>query len=122
MSKIVELTCINCPLGCQLTATVENGVVTQVKGNTCARGDKYARQEVVNPVRTVTSSVKVTGGLKPRASVKTVPEIPKSKIFDVMEVIKTIEVKAPVSIGDVIAEGIAGTDSRLVATSNVASL
>ena len=122
MSEIVELTCINCPIGCQLTAALENGVVTSVKGNTCPRGDKYARQEVVNPVRTVTSSVKVNGGAKVRASVKTVPEIPKSKIFDVMEVIKKLEINAPVAIGDVLVEEIAGTSSRLVATSNVASL
>ena len=49
-----ELICIGCPMGCQLTAEVENGVVTSVTGNTCPRGDAYARRECVAPVRTVT--------------------------------------------------------------------
>ena len=44
-----DLTCIGCPLGCQITVTMENGEVTDVKGNTCPRGDKYAREEVTNP-------------------------------------------------------------------------
>ena len=57
-----DLTCIGCPLGCQITVTMENGEVTDVKGNTCPRGDKYAREEVTNPTRVVTSIVKVEGG------------------------------------------------------------
>ena len=32
-----QLTCIGCPMGCQLTATLEGGVVTAVTGNTCIR-------------------------------------------------------------------------------------
>ena len=48
-----DLTCIGCPLGCQITVTMENGEVTDVKGNTCPRGDKYAREEVTNPTRVV---------------------------------------------------------------------
>ena len=34
--------CINCPLGCPLTVTVENGEVKSVTGNTCKRGELYA--------------------------------------------------------------------------------
>ena len=49
-----ELICIGCPMGCHLTAEVENGAVTSVTGNTCPRGDAYARRECVAPVRTVT--------------------------------------------------------------------
>ena len=113
-----ELTCINCPIGCFLTAYLENGEVVKVEGNTCPRGDRYARQEVVNPVRTVTSSVEVIGSEKKRVSVKTVPEIPKDKIFDVMEVIKNKKALHPVKIGDILVERIAGTESKLIATSN----
>ena len=57
-----QLTCIGCPMGCQLTATIENGVVTTVTGNTCKRGDSYARKECVAPARTVTGTVRCTGG------------------------------------------------------------
>ena len=55
--NIRELTCIGCPMGCQLRATLEDGVVTAVTGNTCPRGDAYARKECVHPERTVTAPV-----------------------------------------------------------------
>ena len=66
-----ELTCIGCPLGCQITVTMENGEVKDVAGYTCARGEKYAREEVTNPTRTVTSIVRVEGGNLAAVSVKT---------------------------------------------------
>ena len=65
-----QLTCIGCPMGCQLTATIENGVVTAVTGNTCKRGDSYARKECVAPARTVTGTVRCIGGLAPAQRVK----------------------------------------------------
>ena len=52
-----ELTCIGCPMGCLVTVTLDNGEVKEVTGNTCAKGDIYARKEVVNPTRIVTSTV-----------------------------------------------------------------
>ena len=81
-----DLTCIGCPLGCQITVTMENGEVTDVKGNTCPRGDKYAREEVTNPTRVVTSIVKVEGGNLAAVSVKTKDVIPKGKIFDILDI------------------------------------
>ena len=55
-----ELTCIGCPLGCPLTVTLENRAVQSVQGNTCPRGDAYARKEVTAPTRIVTSTVRAT--------------------------------------------------------------
>ena len=114
-----ELTCIGCPIGCLLTVTLDKGEVTEVKGNTCAKGDIYARKEVVNPTRIVTSTVKITDGDKERVSVKTANDIPKSKIFEVMKDIDAACVKAPVKIGDVLVKDVAGTGVDVIATRNV---
>ena len=113
-----ELICIGCPLGCMLTVEMENGEVVNVTGNTCPRGKTYAEKEVTNPTRIVTSSVKVTGGDRPTVSCKTKSDIPKSKIFDVARALKEVVAVAPVSIGDVLAEDIAGTGVAIVATSH----
>jgi CxxC motif-containing protein len=75
-----ELICINCPLGCALTVTLENGEVTRVTGNTCPRGEAYARKECTNPTRIVTTTVRVEGGRLPVVSVKTASDIPKEKL------------------------------------------
>ena len=119
MDNKIELTCIRCPMGCRVTAQVENGAVVSVKGNTCRRGREYAVTEAVAPVRTVTSTVRATGGVRPVVAVKTVPEVPKEKIFDVMNAIRGVTAAAPLRIGDVLLRGVAGTDSDLVVTADL---
>ena len=113
-----NLTCIGCPLGCALKVTIDGENVT-VTGNTCKRGDVYARKEVTNPTRIVTSTVRVSGGSIDMVSVKTKEDIPKGKIFDCVKALKTVEVAAPVHIGDVIMKDVAGTGVDVVATKNV---
>lgn len=113
-----ELICIGCPLGCPLTVGI-NGEEITVEGNTCKRGDTYAKKEVTFPTRIVTSSVRVMDGKIERVSVKTASDIPKDKIFDIMDEIRKINVKAPVAIGDVIISNCAGTGVDVIATKNV---
>lgn len=115
-----KLTCINCPFGCSLTVTIEEDKIS-VSGNRCKRGEVYGIKEVTNPTRTVTGSVRVKGGELPLVSVKTVPEIPKDKILDVMEQIHKLTVEAPVRIGDVLIHNVADTGSDIVATRTVKS-
>lgn len=114
-----ELTCIGCPLGCQITVTMENGEIKDVTGNTCKRGDVYARKEVTNPTRIVTSTVQVTGGVSPTVSCKTAQDIPKDKIFAVTEALRGVSVKAPVAIGDVVFANVADTGVDMVATKQI---
>lgn len=114
-----NLTCISCPLGCALTVVMDQGEVVSVSGNTCKRGDIYARKEVTNPTRIVTSTVRVEGGSADMVSVKTKEDVPKEKIFACVEALKDIVVKAPVHIGDVIVPNVAGTGVAIVATKNV---
>ncbi len=114
-----KLTCIGCPMGCPLTVVMNGDEVESVTGNTCKRGDIYARKEVTNPTRIVTSTVRVSGGNIDMVSVKTKEDIPKGKIFDCVKALKEIEVSAPVHIGDVILENVADTGVGIVATKNV---
>lgn len=111
-----QLTCIGCPMGCQLTATVENGVVTEVTGNTCKRGADYARKECVAPMRTVTGTVRLSDGRV--VSVRTAGDVPKAKIFDVAAAFNAARPSAPLHIGDVVIENVCGTGVNVVATAN----
>lgn len=112
-----EMTCICCPLGCSLEVTQENGQVT-VTGNTCPRGAQYGEKELTNPTRTVTSTVRIMGVQNAVVSVKTASDIPKAKIMACMEALKGVEAEAPVHIGDVVLENVAGTGVDMVATRN----
>ncbi len=117
--EIKKLTCINCPVGCSLKVEMDGENVICVSGNTCRRGEIYARKEVTNPTRIVTSTVKVVNGTSGTVSVKTKEDIPKERIFACVQALKGIEVQAPVHIGDVILENVAGTGVAIVATRNV---
>ncbi|MDO4804920.1 MAG: DUF1667 domain-containing protein [Lachnospiraceae bacterium] len=114
-----EITCIGCPMGCQIAVELEGEEVLSITGNTCAIGDRYARKEVTHPERTVTSTVVVTGGKKERVPVKTAGDIPKDKIFECMKAIDAVRVDAPVRIGDIIIPDVVGTGINVVATNNI---
>ena len=117
--EVKNLTCINCPMGCPLTIEMEGEQVIRVSGNTCKRGEIYARKEFTNPTRIVTTTVKVLNGTSDTVSVKTKEDIPKEKIFDCVKALKNVQVEAPVHIGDVIADNIAETGVDIVATGNI---
>jgi len=110
------MTCIVCPLGCTLNVDVL-GEKIEVTGNTCPRGAKYAISEMTNPVRTLTSVVKVENN--DMLSVKTDTPIPKDLVIKAAKELSKITVKAPIHIGDVILKDIFGTGANVVATKNI---
>ena len=113
-----QITCINCPVGCRMTVTVEDGKVVNVTGNTCKRGVAYAEQECVAPQRMVTAVVAVKGRKTP-VSVKTRTPIPKKDIFACMKQLAETEVLAPVHMGDVVCADVCGTGVDVIATKTV---
>ena len=117
---IRELICVACPLGCPLSVELnDKGEVLSVSGNTCPRGEKYAVDECTNPVRMLTSTVKVNGGSLPVVPVKTSKPIPKDKMFECMQVINSEVVDAPVKMGEIIICNVCDTGADIVATNEV---
>ena len=108
-----ELTCIVCPMGCHLNVEQsEEGF--KVEGNTCKRGEKYAVQELTNPTRVITTTVKLENSYLQLLPVKTEDPIPKGMIFDIMEALDKVKVNAPVKVGDVIVENILDTGVNVI--------
>ncbi|MDL2205886.1 DUF1667 domain-containing protein [Eubacteriales bacterium OttesenSCG-928-N13] len=115
--KSTEMTCILCPMGCRLMVT-QDGDKIRVEGNSCARGQKYGVQELTNPERVVTSSIRVMGGQMPLCPVKTKGQVPKSSIDEVLHAIRASKAIAPVKLGQVLLANVAGTGVDIVATAN----
>ena len=115
---MTELICIVCPKGCHLKVDEENGY--KVTGNGCPRGAAYGEKELVNPTRVITSTVKVVSKQARRVPVKTAGDIPKSKIYDVMNELNKVTVKAPVQVGDVVIPDVLGLGVDIVACKKVA--
>jgi CxxC motif-containing protein len=99
----------------------DDGEILLVTGNTCPRGESYARKEVTAPTRIVTSSVRVYGSRSGErmVSLKTASDIPKDRIMDVIRDLRGVAVPAPVRIGDVLLKDVAGTGVDMIATKNV---
>lgn len=111
---MTELICIVCPKGCHLNVDENNGY--KVTGYSCSRGEVYGKNELMNPTRVVTSTICIEGAEIPRMPVKTNGAIPKQKIFDLMNSLNNLNVKAPVLCGQVVVENILNTGIDLVAT------
>ena len=114
-----NIICVACPMGCGITVELnDEGEILSVKGNTCKRGDAYARTECTNPVRSLTTTVKVEGGLGPVVPCKSAGAVPKGKIIECAEFLRGVTVKAPVAIGDVLVSNILDTGIDIVATNH----
>jgi len=118
MRQSVTITCISCPLGCQIEVT-KNGSEWEVEGSKCKNGKKYALQEVTNPMRSITSTVKTTFKDFPRVSVKTDGDVPLKDIFEYMKEINNVTVTERLKPGHLVKAGLCGSDVNLVATSDM---
>ncbi|MFA5523514.1 MAG: DUF1667 domain-containing protein [Tissierellales bacterium] len=114
----METICIVCPIGCRLTITKDttspDGYL--VSGNQCKRGERYGILEMTNPTRVITSTVKINKAHLKRLPVKTNGAIPKDMNFKCMELINSLEIEAPIKVGQVIIKNILDTGIDLVAS------
>ena len=118
----MELTCIVCPRGCQISYDIVNGEAVNIKGNSCPRGKVYTETEVKAPTRMITSTVPIEGAIYNQLPVITAAPVPKGKIFEVMKAIHSIKVKAPVKVGEVLLEDAAGTGVAILASRSMEAL
>jgi CxxC motif-containing protein len=113
--------CVVCPVGCELEVVIQDGKVIGVKGNKCKKGDIYGRSETENPVRILTTTVKVKNGIHPVCPVRTDGEIPKDMIFNCMNRINKICIEAPLMTGQIIIENIENTGINVIASRHLSA-
>jgi CxxC motif-containing protein/thioredoxin reductase len=108
------ITCILCPNGCEIDYDLNGGM--------CGKGPEYVKNEILDPKRTLTSSVKVAGGSIPLVSVKTTGTIPKDRIREAAAAVSRLAVEAPVALGQIIAKDFLETGVDLIATKAVRAI
>ena len=113
---IRKLTCIECPIGCQLEVNEEGGRVISVTGNKCEKGPVYARQEIENPMRVLTTTVVAEGLELKLVPVRTSQPIPKAKLMEAMALIAKVRLTHPVKVGEVAIKDLLNLGVDLVAT------
>ena len=114
----MDMICIVCPIGCKLSVEMKDENIA-VQGNNCKRGEEFAKSEIINPVRTLTTTVKTIFKEMPLLPVRTDGEIPKGKVFDAMKVLNKVVIDYEVNCGDVILENIIGSGCNVIATNSI---
>lgn len=114
-----QFICTVCPRGCHLSVDEDNDY--KVSGNSCPRGEKYGKSEAINPVRTLTSTIRIAGASLKRCPVRTKEAISKALLFEAMKQINAVTVSAPLRRGDVIIQNLAGSGVDLIATRDIAA-
>ena len=112
-------TCIICPNSCEITAQICGGTASNIRGNLCTKGIEYVKSEIINPQRNFATSVPVYGGDHALCSVRLTQPIPKARLFDVLEEIKKLCLKAPVASGDILLKDILGLGADVIATRDI---
>ena len=116
-----QITCIVCPKGCKMVVSNINGEYI-VKGNSCIRGAQYGVDEVTNPKRMITSTVRLQGAYLNMLPVKTSSPVPKDLVFEVMKILSKIKITAPVKVGDIIVKNVLNTGVDIVSTKTISNI
>lgn len=111
-----ELVCVNCPKGCRITVTLEDGKVKEIRGFSCDKGKQYAAQETTRPMRILMTTVRIEGARLRVLPVITDKEIPLDQMQEAMKQVRKITVQAPIKVSDIIVRNFLGTDANLVAS------
>ncbi len=114
-----HFTCVICPIGCEIDVQLEDGNVVSTEGNKCAKSEEFVLQELKEPKRILTTTIRIRGAKWAMLPVRTDEPIPKRLLFKVIEELANIEMQAPVKVSDVIIGDIAGTGANIVATRNM---
>jgi len=109
-----NITCIVCPMGCNLEISYKDGEVIDIFGYICKRGLDYGWAESINPVRVLTTTIRVENGRLPVLPVKSEKPLPKALLFECMKVINSITLKAPVACGDIVVKNILNTGVDII--------
>ena len=111
---MTQIICIVCPKGCHLKVDERGGY--KVTGHGCQRGEEYGKDEIKNPLRVITSTVRIMGAAHRRCPVKTRGAIPKRLIADAIRLLDGVDLAAPVAPGQIVIEDICGTGIPFVTT------
>jgi CxxC motif-containing protein len=110
-----RLTCVLCPIGCQLEA-VRDGADLQVRGGECPKGVDFAVQEILHPMRNLSASVPLRGTASRMVSVRLSAPVPRDKIYPILAAIAVLRPEAPVRRGQVLLADVLGSGADVIAT------
>jgi len=114
-----HFTCVTCPVGCEMEVEVKDGEVLSIEGNRCAKGEEFVLQELREPMRILTTTVRINGAKWAMLPVRTDKPIPKRLFLQVVSELADLELQAPIQVSDVIMADVADTGANVIASRNM---
>lgn len=108
--------CVICPIGCEVDVVHDGGKIISMEGNKCKRSEEFVSQELIEPMRILTTTVRIQGSRWPVIPVRTDKSVPKRLFPRIMRQLRRIELQAPVNMLDVVVKDIAGTGANIITT------
>jgi CxxC motif-containing protein len=108
--------CVVCPIGCEIDVVHDGSKIISMEGNKCEKSEEFVSQELIEPMRILTTTVRVQGSRWPVIPVRTDRSVPKRLFPRIMRQLRRIKLRAPVNMLDVVINDIAGTGANVVAT------
>ena len=118
-SVVDRLTCVLCPVGCELEVRRDGSTEVEVSGNQCDKGIPFAVEEVLRPRRNLATSIPVRGTASKMVSVRLSGPVPREMIFPILAEIARLRPEAPFSRGQVLITDVLGTGVDVIATRTV---
>ncbi len=114
-----HFTCVTCPVGCEINVELQDGRVVSMEGNKCDKGEEFVLQELEEPMRILTTTVRLKGARWAMLPVRTDAPLPRRLLLRAIEELAGVELQAPVKLYDVVLRGVAGTGANIIATRNM---
>jgi len=108
--------CVVCPIGCEIDVVHEGSRIISMQGNKCEKSEEFVTQELIEPMRILTTTVRIQGSRWAVVPVRTDRAVPKRLFPRIMRQLRHIELEAPVNMLDVVVGDILHTGANIVAT------
>ena len=111
--------CVVCPVGCEIDVVHDGSRIISMEGNKCEKSEEFVRQELIEPMRTLTTTVRIQGSRWPVIPVRTDKAVPKRLFPHIMRQLRRIKLEAPVNMLDVVVSDVLRTGANIVATGSM---
>lgn len=108
--------CVICPIGCEVDVVHDGDRIISMEGNKCKKSEEFVKQELIEPMRVLTTTVRIQGGRWPIVPVRTDKPVPKRLFPLIMSQLRRIELQAPVGMLDLVVKDVAGSGANVIAT------
>jgi CxxC motif-containing protein len=108
--------CVVCPIGCEIDVVHEGSTIVSMEGNKCEKSVEFVSQELIEPMRILTTTVRIQGSRWTVVPVRTDRAVPRRLFPRIMKRLRLVELQAPVNMLDVVLRDILHTGANVIAT------